>query len=53
MAIEIIRAGVRVMQKNCVLWVKREQHDGEIGIHFSVTEKWARQVRIENDNCKT
>lgn len=41
------------MQKNCVLWVKREQSDGEIGIHFSVTEKWARQVRIENDNCKT
>lgn len=53
MAIEIIRVGVRVMQKNCVLWVKREQSDGEIGIHFSVAEKWARQVRIENDNCKT
>lgn len=29
MAIEIIRVGARVMQKNCVLWVKWEQSDGE------------------------
>lgn len=44
----------RIMLGNCIPLVKWEQSDGEKkGIQFTVTNKRARQVRIENDNGKT
>lgn len=43
----------KIMQGNCILSGKWEQSDGKKGIQFTVTDKWARQVRIEHDNSKT